>query len=63
VAADGKIYLINNGGKVSVLKAGAQWEVLTVNDLGEECQATPAIENGSIYIRTDKALYRFSKQR
>jgi outer membrane protein assembly factor BamB len=63
VAADGKVYLISNDGKVSVLKAGAQWEVLAVNDLGEECQATPAIGGRSLYIRTAKALYNFSEKR
>ena len=61
VAADGKIYLVSYDGKVSVLKAAAQWEVLAVNDLGEECQATPAIGGGSIYVRTAKALYCFRK--
>jgi len=61
VAADGKIYLVSNDGKVSVLKADPQWEVLALNDLGEECQATPAIGGKSIYIRTSKALYSFSQ--
>jgi outer membrane protein assembly factor BamB len=62
VAADGKVYLASNDGKVSVLKADPQWEVLAVNDLGEECQATPAIGGRSIYIRTAKALYSFSEK-
>ncbi len=61
VAADGKVYLLSNDGKVSVLKADPQWEVLAVNDLGEECQATPAISGKSIYVRTAKALYSFSE--
>jgi outer membrane protein assembly factor BamB len=59
VAADGKVYLTSNDGKISVLTAGAQWEVLAVNDLGEECQATPAIGDKAIFVRTAKALYRF----
>ncbi len=63
VAADGKIYLVSNDGKISVLRADPQWEVLAVNDLGEECQATPAIGGRSIYIRTAKALYRFTQRR
>jgi outer membrane protein assembly factor BamB len=63
VAADGKIYIISNDGKVSVLKADAQWEVLKMNDLGEECQATPAIGDGRLYIRTAKALYCFGEKR
>ena len=63
VAADGKIYLTSNDGKVSVLKADAQWEVLAVNDLGEESQATPAIGGNCLYIRTAKALYSFSEKK
>ena len=33
--------------------------VLAVNDLDETCYATPAIADGRIYIRTEKALYCF----
>jgi outer membrane protein assembly factor BamB len=63
VAADGKVYLASHDGKVSVLKADPQWEVLAVNDLGEECQATPAIGGGYLYVRTAKALYGFGQKR
>ena len=42
-----------------VLKAAPQWEVLAVNDLGEECNATPAIAGGTIYLRTKTLLYAF----
>jgi len=59
VAADGKIFLLSHSGKVTVLKAGPQWEVLSVNDLDETSQATPAIADGHIYVRTYKALYSF----
>lgn len=59
VAADGKIFLVSASGKVTVLKAGAQWEILATNDLGEECWATPAIAGNNIYIRTRGALYSF----
>jgi outer membrane protein assembly factor BamB len=62
VAADGKIYTATMDGKVSVLKAGGQWELLKVNDLGEECPATPAIADGKIYVRTRSALYCFAKK-
>ena len=59
VAAEGRIYVASEEGKVVVLKAGAQWEVLRVNDLDEACYATPALAGGSIYLRTNEALYRF----
>ena len=59
VAADGKIFLANVEGRITVLKAGAQWEVLGVNDIGEEVHATPALSGGRIYVRPRDALYCF----
>ena len=61
VAADDKVFLIGQGGQVSVLKAGGEWEVMAVNELDDECYATPAIADGRIYIRTRSALYSFGK--
>ncbi|HJZ80604.1 MAG TPA: PQQ-binding-like beta-propeller repeat protein [Pyrinomonadaceae bacterium] len=61
VAADDKVFLVGQGGQVSVLKAGGDWEVLKVNELDDECYATPAIADGRIYIRTRSALYSFGK--
>jgi outer membrane protein assembly factor BamB len=62
VAADGKIYTVSQNGKVAVLKAGAQWELLSVNDLAEECWATPAIAGGRVYIRTKTTLFCFGNR-
>lgn len=61
VAADDKVFLIGEGGAVSVLKATGDWEILAVNELDDECFATPAIADGRIYIRTRGALYCFGK--
>ena len=61
VAADDKVFLIGQGGQVSVLKAAGEWQVLAVNELDDECFATPAIADGRIYIRTRSALYAFGK--
>lgn len=63
VAADGKIYLTSREGKVSVLKAGAEWEVLATNDLGARTQATPAIAHGSLYVRSGKTIYCFRRMK
>jgi outer membrane protein assembly factor BamB len=62
VAADDKVFLIGQGGQVSVLKAAGDWEVLAVNELDDECYATPAIADGKIYIRTRSALYCFGNR-
>jgi outer membrane protein assembly factor BamB len=61
VAADGKVYMVSAAGKVSVLRAAADWELLVVNDLGDDCFATPAIADGKIYLRTRRKLYCFGK--
>jgi hypothetical protein len=39
--------------------AGARWQVLAVNDLGDEIHATPALSGGRIYVRTRYTLYSF----
>lgn len=62
VAADGKVFLIGQGGAVSVLKAAGEWEILKVNQLDDECFATPAIADGRIYIRTRSALFCFGNK-
>ncbi len=59
VAGDDKIYIGSETGKVSVIKAAANWEVLSTTDLGEEIYATPAIADGRLYLRTVAALYAF----
>jgi outer membrane protein assembly factor BamB len=59
VAADGKVYLANAEGKITVLKASAQWEVLGVNDVGDEIHSTPALTGGRLYVRTRASIYCF----
>jgi outer membrane protein assembly factor BamB len=63
VAADSKVFIASTEGKVSVIKAGGDWEVLRVNDLGEEIHATPALSEGRIYVRTHDSLYCFGASR
>jgi hypothetical protein len=59
IAADGKVYLSSGEGKITVLRAGGQWEVLGVNDIGDEIHATPALSDGRVYVRTRGMLYAF----
>src|SRR5258708_1060785 len=60
IAADGKLFLASVEGKITVLKASGEWEVLRMNDLAEEIHATPALSEGRIYVRTHGALYCFA---
>ena len=57
VAADGKVYVTSHTGKVSVLKAGAEQELLAVNEVEEDVLATPALVDGRVIIRTKGAVY------
>jgi len=59
VAADGKVYIISERGEVSVIRAAAQWSVISHTRLGERCYATPALAGGRAYVRTEKGLYCF----
>jgi outer membrane protein assembly factor BamB len=62
IAGDGKIYCLSETGVCTVLKADSdEADVLANNDLGEETLGTPAIANGLIFIRTDKAVYAIGK--
>jgi outer membrane protein assembly factor BamB len=59
IAAGGFLYIAAESGKVAVVKPGADWEVLAVNDLGQPIYATPAPADGELYIRTSEILYCF----
>ena len=48
---------------MTVLNAAAKWEVLGVNDLGEEIHATPALSEGRIYVRIRSSIYCFGEAR
>jgi outer membrane protein assembly factor BamB len=52
VAADGKVYLFNTEGDATVVRAGPSFEVLARNSMNEPTMATPAIADGTIYVRT-----------
>ncbi len=57
VAADGKIYLSSEDGEVQVVRAGAKYELLSTNPMGEVMMATPAISDGMIFIRGQHHLF------
>jgi hypothetical protein len=62
VAGDGKVYMLSQACKLTVLKAGGEWETLAVDDLDDVCFSTPAIADSRLYLRTESALYCFGKK-
>lgn len=63
VLADGRVYMSNEEGTTVVLKAGPEFEVLAENDLGEYTLSSPAISDGQIFLRTEKAVYCIGQRR
>jgi outer membrane protein assembly factor BamB len=59
VAADGKVFMASETGKVAVLAPGGGLEPIAVNDLNDDIYATPAISDSRIYLRTRGWLYCF----
>ena len=56
IAAEGRIYWIDDDGITTVVKASDTFEVLAKNPLGEKCFTSPAFADGRIYIRGEKHL-------
>ncbi|MCA9214934.1 MAG: PQQ-binding-like beta-propeller repeat protein [Planctomycetales bacterium] len=62
VSGDGKIYLASENGDVVVLKDDASYEELARNEVGESIVASPAIADGSVFIRSRTRLHCFRLQ-
>ncbi len=54
--ADGLLYFATSG-KTHVVKAGAKFELVATNDLGDANHASAAVSNGRIYLKGEKFLW------
>jgi outer membrane protein assembly factor BamB len=63
VAADGKIYAVNNAGTTTVVQLGDEPRILARNALDDPILATPAIAGGCIFLRSDRYVYCVSGDR
>jgi outer membrane protein assembly factor BamB len=61
VYAGGHLYLTARDGIISVVKTGKTFELVAQNELGEAIAASPAISNGTIYLRTFDSLWAIRK--
>jgi outer membrane protein assembly factor BamB len=62
VLADDKLYVTNEEGLTTVLKAGPKFEVLAENNLNDYTLSSPAISDGQIFMRTAQYLYCIGKR-
>lgn len=61
LAADGKLYFTSEDGEIFVVKAGPKYELLSTNAMNEVCMATPAIADGTLFVRAQKHLYAIAE--
>jgi outer membrane protein assembly factor BamB len=57
VAGDGKVFLVSERGRLTVVTAAGEWKELATADFGENVYATPALADGRVYLRTTGHLY------
>lgn len=61
IYADGKIYLIDEAGKSTVIRPGREFDLVAESTLDEGALASPAAVDGALFIRTRTHLYRIAK--
>jgi outer membrane protein assembly factor BamB len=58
VLCEGRLYVLDEFGKCAVLAAGREYKLLGTSELaGEKTLASMAVDDGTLYIRTETALY------
>ncbi len=57
VTAGGLLYFLNDAGVCRVVKPSEKFATVATNDLGEPVYASPALSDGQLFLRTDKAIY------
>jgi outer membrane protein assembly factor BamB len=62
IAAGDRILFSNLQGKLTLVRAGREFSVLSSLDLGESIVATPSIHQGRLFVRTKSQLYCFDKE-
>jgi outer membrane protein assembly factor BamB len=62
VYANGLIYLLDEAGTATVVKAGSSFEAVAKNRMGEKALASYGVDGDALLLRTEKALYRIEKK-
>lgn len=63
VMAEGRAYVTSQNGTTTVFRPSPEkFDLVAQNKLGEHCNATPALSDGQVFIRTFKNLYCIEKK-
>ncbi|MFN7732229.1 MAG: PQQ-binding-like beta-propeller repeat protein [Pirellula sp.] len=58
VGVGDRVYLFEDSGRCTVIENEPGFQVVAVNELGEMVQTTPAISEGSLFVRGEEHLFR-----
>ncbi len=62
MSGDGLAYVTNQKGTTVVFRPNPEkFDLVSKNELGETCNATPALSDGNVFVRTHKHLYCIGK--
>jgi outer membrane protein assembly factor BamB len=62
VVADGRIYFLADDGLTTIIEAGDEFKILAKNPIGERVQASMAVSDGQLFIRTERHLVAIGKK-
>ena len=57
VVAGGLVYFLNDKGTTHVIRPGNSYELVSSNDLGERCFASPAVSGRQFFMRGATNLF------
>jgi len=57
IHADGHIYFLSETGETTLIKSGPKFEIVGRNSIDEKCQASLAVSQGHLYLRTETSLF------
>lgn len=57
-----RIYFLSEEGETTVISVGSQFKVLAKNSINEKCQASMAISQGQLFIRSEQHLFCIGKR-
>jgi outer membrane protein assembly factor BamB len=57
IRVEGHLLFIDDDGICSIVKPGPKFEVMRKIEMGEPCNASPAVSHGHLFIRTQSSLY------
>jgi outer membrane protein assembly factor BamB len=57
VFGDGRIYFLSEAGETTIIEPGREFKIVARNPLGEKCQASMAVSNQRLFIRSEGNLF------